>query len=348
MKTRPNIVLERDISIDIIKVIAIIGVVIIHTCRFDVPVLSPDWLSSLFWRSVCGAGVPLFLMASGAIMLDEAKELSIKKLYLKNILRIIIAMFVWGIVYKIYHLLKADTFSIVTLIGAVKEVLFFNQEFHFYYLHMILIVYAFLPITRVFINSASQTQLKYALLLWFVLAIVYPALLAFGPFNRLGGITNQWGINLTYASIGFGILGYYLKKYPLARAKALILLICGLLLTFGLTLYKSRDIGMLYENFLNGNSVPIYLLSVGIFGLVKDININSEKLKNTVSWLSKSSFCIYLVHMLIMYLMKEIGMNIDFAPYIISIPLFAFLLLALSITFYFVLSKIPFVKKWLI
>lgn len=338
---------QRDISIDLVKVIAIIGVVIIHTCLFDAIVFSPDWLSSLLWRSLAGASVPLFLMSSGAIMLDSSKEISLKKLYLKNILRIILAMVVWGTVYKVYHLSLSGNLSVVNAVNGIKEVLFFNQEFHFYYLHMILIVYAFLPITRLLTSNASQRQLQYILLLWFALAVIYPTVLPFYPFNRFEGMTIQWGINLTYASIGFGILGYYLKKYTIGRAKALLLILLGLVLTFSLTLYKSGETGGLYEHFLNGNGVPVCLLASGIFTMAKATHIKSAKLQNLISWLSKSSFCIYLVHMLVMYALHGIGITVV-SPYIISIPLIALLNLVLSIIVYFILSKIPFVKRWLI
>ena len=339
---------KRNISIDLVKLIAIIGVVIIHSCDFSAPVASASWSFSLLWRTLSGAAVPLFLMSSGAVMLSSQKELPLKKLYFKNILRILIAMVFWGIAYKIYHLLQINALTFQSFINGVKEVLVFNQEFHFYYMHMMLIVYVFLPVTKIIINNASKNQLIYLLLLWFFFAIIYPGLRQFYPFNLFGGITTMWGINLTYASIGYGIMGYYLKKYPLSVFKSVVLIFAGIFSMFALTFYKSSQLGVLYEHYLAGNCICAFMLAGGIFSLALNIRINSPKAKWLISYLSKSSFCIYLVHMLVMYVLKENGINTNFAPNIISIPLFAFLVFGISLVFYFILSKIPFVKKWLV
>jgi len=339
---------KRDISIDLVKLIAIIGVVIIHSCDFSLPVASIDWNLSLFWRTLSGASVPLFLMASGAVMLDCNKKITLKKLYLKNILRILVSMFFWGVLYKIFHLSQSNGLTLSTAINGVKEVLFFNQEFHFYYMHMILVVYAFLPITRLIVAHADQKTLRYLILLWFLFAIIYPTLKQFYPVNLFGGMTTMWSINLTYASIGYGILGYYLKKYPLSITKSIICFLSGVISMYTLTLFKSVCQGVLYEHFLSGNTFCAAFLAAGIFGFSRCIDISSINLKSFISWISKASFCVYLVHMFVMYFFKDNGFTVSFGSYIISIPVYAFLIIAVCLVIYYILSKIPLVRKWLV
>ncbi len=339
---------ERNISIDFIKLIAIIGVVIIHHCSFVMPVGDKGWTEALILRSLAGASVPLFLMASGAVMLDSNKPLSLKKLYLKNILRIIIAMLFWGMLYKLYHLNEADNLSFGTAVSAFKEVIFFNQEFHFYYMHMIILVYVFLPITRTLASMLDKKQLQYAVLLWFTLAIAYPTLKRFYPFSEIQGMTTMYGINLTYASIGYGLAGYYLKKYNISNTLALILLISGFAMTFGLTFYKSTDSGVLYEHFLAGNGIPVCFMAIGIFSLCLKFSCLSNKMNSSVVYISKSSFLIYLVHMIVKYSLEKYGLIVNGISAFISILLNSFINIIICIGIYFVLSKIPLVKKWLI
>ena len=50
--------------------------------------------------------------------------------------------------YKFYHLAVSWNFTAESITGAVKEVLFFQHEDHLYYLHMVLLIYAFLPLLR--------------------------------------------------------------------------------------------------------------------------------------------------------------------------------------------------------
>ena len=44
-----------------------------------------------------------------------------------------------------------------------KRTLLFQHEFHFYYLHILLVVYAFLPALRVFVRSATRWEMEYLL-----------------------------------------------------------------------------------------------------------------------------------------------------------------------------------------
>ena len=340
--------LNRNISIDLIKAVAIIFVLFIHSCTFSFPVSSKEWLISLFYRSVSGCAVPLFLMASGAVLLNPQKELSLKKLWFKNIIRIVLAMLFWGFIYNLWHLYDSSMLSFENVILSLKELFFFNQEFHFYYMHIILIVYVFLPVTRIIAGNSSKKQLEYLIAVWFALAIIYPTVWRYYPFILFGGMTTMYGINLTYASIGYGVLGYYLLKHPFPKWISSIIFISGFFMTFGLTYFKSNECDVLYEHFLAGNGVPVCFMAIGLFSFVQGINIKKASLAKSISYISKASFCVYLIHILVMYVLKKNDINTSLAPIFVSIPLYAFTIFSISVFIYFVLSKIPLVKKWLI
>ncbi len=341
----------RNITIDFIKVLAIIGVLAIHidsSVLTLTPIGSFAWTSGLFWGVLFRASVPLFLMASGALMLDSAKPLSIKKLYFHNILRIVVAMLVWGLAYKIYHLTESGQMSLPMLWYSIKRLLLFDQEFHFYYLHMILIVYIFLPVTRLFAEKADKKLLLYALSVWAVLGVLYPTMKSFKPFYLLSGLTGQWEINLVYSSIGYGLLGYYLKKYPLSKGWGIGCLFVGFAATFGLTWFFSHKNGMLQELFLSGIALGVFLLAVGIFSLAGFIHVKGV-LRKIVVYISKASFCIYLSHMFILYTLKDYGIVAEkIAPAIVSVPMLSIFVLFIGLGFYWVLSKIPFINKFII
>jgi len=277
------------------------------------------------------------------------KERKMKKRNLNKIISgiILVAMLVWGLAYKVYHLLEDNQLNLPMLWYSFKRLLFFDQEFHFYYMHMILLVYVFLPITRLFAEKADKKLLEYALVLWLVLAVVYPTLRMFPPFSRLSGIPVQWAINLTFASIGYGLLGYYLKRYPLSLAKSAIFFVLGFLVTFGMTFFFSEQNNKLYDLFLQGNSIGVCLLAVGIFSLSSFVKLGTVS-KKAVTHLSKASFCIYLSHMFVLYLLIRAGITASlFAP-ILSVPLIASVILCISFAIYFVISKIPILNKWII
>jgi surface polysaccharide O-acyltransferase-like enzyme len=141
------------------------------------------------------------------------------------------------------------TCSVANIVQGIKEVFLFRQEFHLYYLQIMIIVYAWLPIVRIFVRHAPKKELQYGLCLWFLLGILYPTVKNVWPLTLLGGISRQWMLNMTYAAIGYGILGYYLKRYPVKFRWGAIFAAMGFSGTFFGTILMSGKTGTLYQSF---------------------------------------------------------------------------------------------------
>ena len=340
----------RDFSLDVLKSLAIFGVIVIHVCSYQDPVRSFGWVASITWGSLVRASVPIFFMCSGALLLSPDRPFSAKQFFQKNFLRIVVAMFVWAMGYQIYHLTVDGNLTLQGLWQAVKAVLLFHQEFHLYYLQILLIVYLCLPITRILTQYATRQQLRYFLLLWFALGIVYPTVLPFWPFTLLSGIPLQYKINMTYAALGYGVLGFYLKRYPPQRRRGSVLLaLCGFFLIWGGTYVFSLRGGTLYQGFFEGMSPGTCLLAAGIFGFcVKLSPPMDQRIKAAAVYLSKASFCIYLTHVFFIYLLSGAGVSTGCLSTMISIPLIACGVFLCSLPVYVVLSHIPVVRKWLV
>lgn len=341
---------SRNLNIDLIKVFAIIGVIVIHVCSSVLTqekIGTFDWISALSYGTIFRASVPLFLMASGAILLNPDKPLSIKKLYLHNIVRIIVAMLFWGIGYKIFHLYIDGNLNADTVWYSAKRLLLFDHEFHFYYIDMILIVYIFMPITRLFVEKSDKKLLEYSLSIWMVLAVIYPTLRFFKPFSLLSGMTGQWVINLTFSSIGYGVLGFYLSKYKPSITAGITALLFGFAITFGATFYLSQSDGTLNEIFLGGTSPGVLLLAIGVFVTFHHVKMHRFS-KKIVTYISKASFCIYLSHMFILYILSRHSITaLTFAP-VLSVPILLIFVFLVCLAVYAIISKIPIFKKWII
>ena len=341
---------QRDTAVDFIKTFAILGVALIHaaTGATSNPLGSAAWYSALLWGSVSRASVPLFLMCSGVLFLTPERELPLKKLFSRYILRILAALFCWAALYEVYHMAAARDFSLAAFVAAGKDLVLFRHEFHLYYLHIILLVYAFLPLTRLLVRHADKRQLEYLLALWFVLGILYPTLRPFWPFTRLGGIPAQWLMNMTYASIGYGVLGYYLRRYPIRRSRALVLLAAGFAVVFGGTVLLSLRRGTLFTQFWEGMSVGVCLQAAGIFALFSAGRNPRPTVAKAVCFCSKASFCVYLCHVLFLYVLQSRGLSANWPIPALGITLLAAASVAGSVLVYLVLSRIPLVRSWLI
>lgn len=288
-------------------------------------------------------------MASGALLLSPERELTIKKLYTRNLLRLLAALLFWAACYKLVYLWLMDSLTPWDLEAAVKNLLLFRHEEHLYYLHIMVLVYAFLPVTRLLAGCGDRRLLEYALSLWLLLGILYPTLRTFWPFTLLGGIPAQWQMNMAYASIGYTLLGHYLTVYHPRprRSLCLLALLTGYLLTFGGTLAASLAAGGLEEHFLEGTGAGPFLEVLGVWGLCQEAS-PPEWAGRAAVYLSRASFCVFLTHIFFLQFFARHGLRAAEGPALFTVPLISALVLACGCGAYALLSRVPWVRRWLI
>lgn len=341
----------RSGAVDLLKTVAILGVLTIHASfgGYEAPVGSFNWLSAVFWGSLARPAVPVFLMCSGALMLDSKKELTLKTLFRKNLLRILLALFFWASAYQLYGLLVSGAgFTAQNLIRALKDVLLFRHEFHLYYLHIMLLVYLCLPVTRVFTTHADRNQFRYLLGVWFALGIFYPIALKFWPFTLLSGIPLQYSVNMAYSAVGYGLAGYYIKELSELKFRTCVLLFAaGFAFVFGGTLMMSLNQGSLYQLFWEGMSPGVFFMAAGIEGMAVS-GFRNARPPRWAEKVSRASFCVYLVHIFFLNTFIGLGITVRLLPCLASIPLMAAAVFLCSYLVYLVLSRIPLVRRYLI
>lgn len=340
--------MERDRRIDLVKTLAIFCVLVIHvgTEALQASLSTFDRLGGYAWASAARVAVPLFFMCSGALLFSEERKLTMKKLYGRNMLRLLIALFFWAIVYSLWDMYRAGTWTGEAFLAAGKDLLLFRHKYHLYYLHIALLFYAMIPVMRILTRSASRKEIRYILILWFITGILFPILYNFWPFTLLGGIPLQWKMNMAWASLGYGLLGWYLKKYGCSLKAAIFSLAAGFVFTFGGTLLLSGDAPD--TRLLEGMSPGIALMAFGVFGLCLRAKGLKGKGGRVIEWIGRSSFCVYLVHVLLLELLRDHGMTVLWGPVILTIPLISAGIMAASLLIYAVLSRIPVVRSWLV
>lgn len=342
---------RRDGAVDLLKSISILGVLTIHAAYggYSCAIASPDWFAAVFWGCLARASVPVFLMCSGALLLDPQRTVTIPALYRKNLLRIVAAMYFWAAAYKLYGLLASGGgLTGENVIRSIKEIILFRQEYHLYYLHIMILVYAFLPVTRIVTAHATGREMRYLLAVWFALGIVYPTVKEFWPFTLLSGIPLQWLIQMPFSAIGYGVLGYVLKRSAARKPRFyLLLFLCGFACVFCGTVAGSLAKGALYESFLEGMSPGVAVMATGLFGFCTALCRDRES-RPLMKKISKASFCVYLVHVLFLNLLTQNGFTVSLLPCAVSIPILVAAVFACSCAVYCALSHIPVVNRYLI
>ena len=266
---------RRSVPVDAAKTAAIFGTLLIHASAAGGFAGAPGsfgWTSALFWNCLLRSAVPVFFLCSGALLLPPEKEVTVRRVWTKYIPRILAALLFWAAAYEGVELLRgwcaAGVLERTALRQAALNLVLFHHKNHLYYLHIILLVYAVLPLTRRLVAAADRRLLNYALGIWFVLGCLAPTLKFFPPLSLVGGIPAQYPINLTWCAVGYGVLGDVLtQEAPRHRPRTFVwLYLAGTALTFGLTLAASVKTGALYQVFLQGSAPGVCLQAAGLYG----------------------------------------------------------------------------------
>ncbi|WP_244648285.1 acyltransferase [Ruminiclostridium herbifermentans] len=361
---------NRVAFVDTLKLLAILGVITIHisaTPLTSLEIASLDWYVALFFGSIIRWAVPIFLMCSGVLFLKDDKVITTKQIFTKYLFRILCALFVWAAFYEAIDILKV--FNRIGYIDydiiykSIKKILLFNTKSHLYYLYIVILIYSLLPIIRVFTGTASKSQIEYLIIAWLVLGIVLPFVIQFRPFSLIRGMVRQYPISMVYSAIGYFVLGHYMNKYTLKRWTNYLIYflgVIGFLVTLWGTAFSSIANNSVYTLYLEGMSPNVAAMAAAIFLLVKNLNSREYQgmemgsgtgrgvKRKVISYISKGSFCIYLVHIAIIDLLRALKLTFSGENTLITIPLLVFAVLMLSLGVYFILSKIPVVKRYLI
>lgn len=347
---------KRIVYFDYLRIVAIGAVVLLHIAAQNfraVDIGSPAWNTFNIYDSLVRWGVPVFVMISGALFLG--KEQPIKKLYQKNILKILILLVFWTILYNLWQpLITHKPLTFKSFIISLT-----NSPFYLWFLYMLIGLYMAVPFLKRIVEK--KKTMEYFLLLVFIFAFLIPELSAIIAFKSefIAAIINDKldGIQLfmVLGFTGYFVLGHYLNKYNITKKAEIAIYIVGLIgiiFTIAATALLSNRQGELVTLFYENLTINVAATSIAIFIFFKK-HINPQNLTQKQNkWLQLFSRCssgVYLTHVFIIDALNIIFdiNSLSFNP-LISVPLLSLLILVISYLISIVLYKIPFIGKWLI
>ena len=343
------------------RFLAVFAVMMLHvsaTGFYTNPVQSFTWQVVNFYECMVRWAVPVFVMVSGMFFLNPQKEITLSKLYRKNVFRIVMSLIAWGLFYRSLSITKMIFIDKVCnkelTVGILKQCstfVFGHAWYHLWFLYMIIGLYILVPLIRVFTTYATKKQYHYLFILYFLFGSLLPLLqgVLILVDDRL---KISFSIKELMGFAGYFILGYYLFRYDLShRVKKWIYVLTGLSVVFQIigTFLVSCKMGKANE-LLYGNFRPnVAIQAVAVYVFIKDYFINkdfSERTKRIIILFSKYSFGMYLVHDFFNIVFSRIGFTVTAINPVIAIPLRSIVTFILSFAVIWVLARIPVIKKY--
>jgi len=358
---------ERNLlHIEFIRIIATFWVIFNHTGIRGFFLFSTYEAGGIYyWIALamsifCKAAVPLFFMITGALLLQ--KEYSLKTIWKKKILKIVIVLVVFSLFFYVRKYLTGIS-SELSLKGFVVKLYEGSIKISFWYLYAYIALLISIPFLQGIVKNLTDKLFLYLLGISFLFISVLPCIefiLWQGKVSINTYISVTW---LMSNIVIYPITGYYLENQldiNQIKKKHIIafwfLSILGLAVSSYMTYYKQTITGLLPESASQEfHNTFILYLCITIYITIKYLylKVNDHKIiNNLIASIGSCTFGIYLIHSVILdskfisnlwsILIDKLHISRMLSPLIIS-----FVVLLAGYIIIFLLRKLPIVRKFI-
>lgn len=311
---------SRQHSYAYMRAVSALAIVFLHTFQYNAEVFSPmgsDKIVSIALRNAMLWAVPVFVMVTGALLLDSGRELTYHRLFFRYVLK------TTGILVLAVFLCRGmDQFLLGTepaengkyfLYGSLRAVLTADGWTPLWYLYLMLAIYVSLPGFRLIVKNAAQKDLYYLAAMLFL----FQAVLGGRPGESIGFYSLFYTVYPLYLLLGY----LFAKKsefgkelLPTAGFAVVLCFLINAIITVSCFLYgwtvMIREVALY--------SFPITVLQAsGIFLLFRCGEKGAGKkkengLKKLLLSVDRCTLEIYLIHL---FLLRAVFFGMEFDPY---------------------------------
>lgn len=298
----------RFLSIDILRILAIVGVIAIHTTSRTLEQSGFDILRipfTLFLNQIARFAVPMFFLISGfTLEYTNTTPLNLTRYYKKRVIRILLPYLLWSMLY--YRFLYKNPLSSIFSFNFFRQLLFGEAAIQMYFIPSLIILYILFPLLHRFLSFFQKPPV---LILCTILQII---ILSVDYYQGSFGIVTP--VRIAVLNIYLFLIGMTAsKKMPEIYEyveKYFFLLLSLLLVSFGVCLYESRiNFLRAYDsNVITSQwrvSIYLYTLTLSALLITKLRNISS-KYARIIQKISQLTFFVFFIHIFIISLFWHI------------------------------------------
>ncbi|MDO5823304.1 acyltransferase [Methanobrevibacter sp.] len=351
---------KRIFYYDVVRAIAIIGIVFCYVSIYFVltGVKTPNFYISAFFDCFREFSVPLFVMLSGALLIN--KKDSLIKFFKKRLSRLLIPFLFWVLIYILYSSLYITKgFNLVNALN-----IFLGSSgtlgVAFWFIWMIIISYMGIFAVNKLIEFGNKRKENFDekfINLLALLSFIYILISQFGLFN-------PYSSKLIYfiSFMSYIVIGYFIANNDYIGNKFDSKIILAVAFSVSILLYFYYIFGFVVPQSLLSNhfvykgyfNLLILTLSVNVFVFFKYLSktdylkrIEDNKLGNALTLISEYSFGIYLCHYLVLHILKLNLFSLYYGQNpIIWIPVLVITTTLISLLILWILNRIPYLNKF--
>ncbi len=323
---------------------AIFSVVFLHVAAAlvtETTFASRTWWYGNVYDALVRWCVPVFVMISGALLLDSRKVEDSVTFYRRRAGRLLLPLVAWTVLFLFWNYFKAQASGAgYGVAAAARSVLSGRPYYHMWFLYMLVGLYLFTPLIRTVVRHSSRRELR---LLVGVLFVIVALNAAWGAMTGRG---TTLFINQFLPYIPYFICGHLIATSNRRGGKRLAcaVFVCAVVSTavgcYLLARWKGRDQGLYFYDYLSVTVIP---MSISLMWLFKSFRC-SDVLADKLRLLSTLTLGIYLVHPIFLETFRDrLFKPEDVAP-LFSVPLLAVLVFGASLALSLLLRALPYVR----
>jgi surface polysaccharide O-acyltransferase-like enzyme len=335
------------IWLDNARIISIFAVIFLHVSAgvlLNNQTFTKEWWIGNIYDSMVRWCVPVFVMISGALMLNPRKSERIVVFYRKRMSRIFIPMIVWSFFYVLWtyfhNLIKNG--NIHTSINLIKMFLSGQFYYHMWFLYMIAGLYFFTPFFRKIVKHSTNKELLFLVTVIFILSAINNFYTSRYPSNEPVLFVNYFIFYIPYYLCGYIICNINISLPKLILLIAILLsIIFTCIGCFALVKFFNTQPGFYFYDNLSITVIP---MSIFVILLLKKLSnpIFDVDMTKRISGLTLG---IYLVHPAIKETFAFLGFKATFFNPVVSIPIYSLILFAISLCVAWIINKIPYLRQ---
>lgn len=295
--------MNRDVGVDILRILAAFMVVGIHTIPLYIGNGGISDNVNMWLQAAVRSGLPVFFIISGAYLLTS-KVMNVQKWYLTRFSSILIPFVVYAYIHFAFTT-NAHAFELLTFKLFVKSLVTSQTSIsvHFWFVYVMVGLYLVTPAISEMMSSMSAEGAKRALT---IILVMHGITSNYQIIQHITNIPNIFMIPDLYIWTLYFICGglLYKCKNLFSFKESWLMVLVGFFMTALLTWLTPNKYGFLFQQY--DVNVTMIIFTSGLFLIFSKRSalldsLNKETI-SLVSYVGRKTYGIYLIHILVLSL----------------------------------------------